>query len=198
MSITIKKLLAMDISKEKADQILADHIESITGLTETRDRYKAEMDRLKDVEKELASARAEVESLKAADERLRAITAEYNEYKTQAESKLSLISKQGAFRKMLTKANLPEKITEMIIKTQNFDDIEIDEKGQIKTETDILKSIDTEWADYKIQTTETGVKTPQPLNNTGGNTLKEMSLYEQMRYANEHEDSPELKAFLAE
>lgn len=58
MSITRKMLKGMGLTEEQADTIIEAHTETVTGLTADRDRYKADAEKLPDIQKELDELKA--------------------------------------------------------------------------------------------------------------------------------------------
>ena len=53
MAVSRAMLEGMGLTKEQASAIIEAHTETIDGLKKQRDEYKADADRLKDVQKEL-------------------------------------------------------------------------------------------------------------------------------------------------
>jgi hypothetical protein len=53
MSLTRKMLRAMGIEDEKIDEIITAHTETVDALKEQRDQYKADAEKLPNVQKEL-------------------------------------------------------------------------------------------------------------------------------------------------
>lgn len=58
MSITRKMLKGMGLTEEQADTIIEAHTETVTGLTADRDRYKADAEKLPNIQKELDELKA--------------------------------------------------------------------------------------------------------------------------------------------
>ena len=62
MSLTRKMLKAMGIEDEKIDQIIEAHTETVDALKEQRDGYKADADKLPDVQKKLGETEKQLEA----------------------------------------------------------------------------------------------------------------------------------------
>lgn len=58
MSITRKMLKGMGLTEKQADTIIEAHTETVTGLTADRDRYKADAEKLPNIQKELDELKA--------------------------------------------------------------------------------------------------------------------------------------------
>lgn len=203
MALTKAMLKAMDISDEKIEQIISAHRDTINGLTEARDsykadaeKYKADAEKLKTVEKDLVKAQANLEAEQEKVSELQKTKAEFESYKADVEAKETVNKKQIAYRKLLSKAGVSEKRFDSILRITSVDDIELDDKGDIKDSDKIVENIKSEWADFIVKKSEQGAEVPA--GNEGGatSTFDKMSLAEKMAYANSHPDSDDVKAWL--
>lgn len=183
MSLTRSKLSAMGIEAEKIDEIIKDHAETVTALKDQIDtakaetaKYKADAEKLPDVQKELdtlkAQVKADAEERKGKD--YDALKKEFDDYKAEQEKKAVRADKEAAYKEILKDAGIPEKHHAKILKYSDVDGVELDDKGKIKTAKDILKAIKEEWADHieKTQTHGANTVTP-PANNGSGRMTKE-------------------------
>ncbi len=177
MSLTRKALSAMGIESEKIDSIISMHTETIDdmkGQIETLEKdikkYKAEAEKLADVQKELDDLKASVE----ADAKSRegkdydALKKEFDDYKTEQENKAVRSSKENAFKDILKDAGIPEKHFAKVLKYSDIDGLELGEDGKLKDSKELLKSIKEEWSDHIEQSTTQGANTATPPANNGG------------------------------
>lgn len=203
MALTKKMLQAMEISEDKIDQIIEAHRDTINGLTAERDTLKADLEkaqaesqRLSNVEKELVKAQAKAEEADVTANRLKTLQDEYDKYKADMKAKTEHDAKEKAYKALLTKAGIPEKRHDAILKVSDLSDFEIDGDGNVKDEKTVLDGINSEWADFKVTETKQGADVSNPPENNGGTTFEKMSLGEKMAYANENPNDAEVKAWL--
>ena len=202
MSLKRSTLSAMGIEKEKIDEIIAAHTETVNGLKEKIEEYEEAARKLPIVEQELADLKNKVKESEDADKSSKAeleklqkkyddLKSEHDTYKADVESKETRKAKEEAYKAILKDAGIPEKHYAKIIKYSNVDDVEIGEDGKIKTAADILKSIKEEWGDHVETQGQNGTSTSTPPANDGGSTPG-ISKAKQLanKYAEEHYGAP--------
>lgn len=171
MALTRSMLKGMGLTGEQIDTIIDAHAETVEGLKEERDSYKANGEKLKEAEKKLKDAEKEIEALKSAGddgwkEKHDAVKAEFDAYKNDVESKEERTAKEKAYRDILKDAGLNEKGIEKAVKYADWDSIEL-EDGKVKDGKTHIKSAKEEWAEYVVKTNAGGANVPTPIN-TGG------------------------------
>ena len=175
MSLTRKMLKAMGIEEEKIDQIIEAHSETVDSLKADRDSYKEEAEKLKDVQKELDDLKAKGDDgWKEKHDRLKV---EFDQYKNDVQEKETKAAKEAAYRAILKDANLSEKGIEKAVKYADWDKIELEADGKLKSANDHIKAAREEWAEYVTTTTTTGAKTSTPPANNGGAKLTKAEIY---------------------
>lgn len=198
MALSKKMLLAMDISDEKADQIIEAHRESINGLTTVRDQYKEDAEKLPEVQKALDDARKELEKLSAnaskideLQKKYSDLKAEYDSFKADTESKATHAVKVNAYRKLLKEAGVSENRLDTVLKVSDVDSVELDKDGNIKNSDKLTESVKKEWADFIPTTREKGAEVSNPPANNGGEVKKVSRAAEMVaQYRNEHYGNP--------
>lgn len=173
MALTRKFLSAMGIEEDKIEQIIEAHTETVTALKEARDSYKADAEKLKSVEKELAEAKEQLKDAGTDEykEKYDKVKAEFDKFKADTEAKESRTKKEDAYKAILKDANIPEKHFAKIIKYSDIDGLELDDKGELSNKSELLKSIKEEWGDHIEQTGTQGANVQNPPAN-GGNSKK--------------------------
>lgn len=167
MALTRKLLKSMGIEDEKIDQIIEAHTETVDGLKV----YKADAEKLADVEKELETLKAKGDGgFKAKYDELKA---DYDKFKAEVESTKALEAKKNAYKELIKDAGLSEKGIEKALKYASWDKIELDSEGKIKDAKDHLKEIKEEWADYVVKEETKGANTDNPPSNNGGKMSKD-------------------------
>ena len=166
MALTRKMLKAMGIEDEKIDQIIEAHTETVDGLK----AYKADAEKLAEVEKELETLKAKGDDgLQAKYDKLKA---DFDNYKAEVENAKTLEAKKTAYRELIKDAGLSEKGAEKALKYADWDKIELD-GDKIKDAKDHLKGLKEEWAEYVVKTSESGADTATPPENNGSKMSKE-------------------------
>lgn len=179
MALTRRMLKAMGISDEQVDEIIAAHTETVDALKEQRDAYKADAEKLADVQKQLDKATADLEAAgkDAYKVKYEALKEEYEGYKTEQTKKESHAAKEKAYRALLREAGVSEKRIDSVLKVSDIDGVELDDKGAIKDSDKLTESIKSEWADF-ITTTETrGASTSYPPANNNGGAMTKADIY---------------------
>lgn len=162
MALTRKMLKAMGIEDEKIDQIIEAHTETVDGLK----AYKADAERLADVEKELEALKAKGDG--GYKEKYDKLKVDFDNYKAELENAKKLEAKKTAYRELVKDAGLSEKGIEKALKYADWDKIDIDSDGKVKDAKDHLKELKDEWAEYVVKESESGADVTNPPENNGG------------------------------
>lgn len=175
MSLTRKFLASKGIEADVIEEIIQAHTETVNGLKDKMDDYeqaKKDAEKLKETEKELADLKADV--AKNSNKDYETLKKEFDDYKADVERKQVREAKEKAYKAILADAGIPEKHYAKILKYSDVDDVELDDKGNIKTAKDIRKAIIEEWGDHIESTGKKGAETSTPPQNNGGKaTTKE-------------------------
>lgn len=160
MALTRRMLRAMGIEDEKIEQIIEAHGETVDALKEQRDQYKADAEKLPEIQKKLEAAETD-----GYREKYETILAEYNQYKADQEAlhlKARKIADYG--EKVLKPAGVPPERWDAIIRLTDIDAMEYGDTGL--TDVDhLIESVKTEWADYIPTVTNVGAETANPPAN---------------------------------
>lgn len=184
MAFTRKMLAAMGIEPEKIDEIMAAHVEVVNALKDERDTLKADADRLTVVQTELDALKTSGGDWQTKYE---AEHTAFEEYKADIQAAETRRTKENAYRDVMKKAGIPDKVIEPLLKIADVDNVKIDKDGTVINTSDIETSIKNNFSDY-IRVEDTVLDNPEtpPNSQTGKDAFNAMTLTEQMRYANEH------------
>lgn len=160
MALTRKMLKAMGIEDEKIDQIIDAHTETVDGLK----AYKADAEKLADVEKELEALKAKGDG--GLKQKYDDLKAEYEKYKAEVENAKALEAKKTAYKELIKDAGLSEKGAEKALKYAEWDKIEV-EDGKIKDSKEHMKALKEEWAEYVVKENTEGASVTNPPANNG-------------------------------
>ena len=164
MGLTRKLLKGMGISDEQIDTIIEAHAETVDALKEQITGYKADADKLAEVEKELAEANKTIEANGKDSYKVKydAVKEDFEKYKAEISAKETHGAKLAAYRDVLKACGVSEKRIDSILKVSNIDGIELDEDGKIKDGDALTDSIKSEWADFIVTEQTRGAKTATP------------------------------------
>lgn len=189
MALTRKMLSAMDVPAEKIDEIINAHVETVNAIKEERDSYKADAEKLADVEKSLKTANDELEKLKAGDweKKYTDIKTEYESFKNDTQTKAVKSAKEAAYKQLLLDAGISDKRIATILKVSDVDGIKLDKDGKIEDAEKLTESIKTEWADFITTEGKKGAETATPPKGDDGGT-EQPSIAKQLAeaYQKEH------------
>lgn len=170
MAFTRKFLSALGIDADKVDEIIAAHTEVTDALKEERDKYKADAERLPDIEKRLAEAEKKVEGNDPYKEKYEALQKEYDDYKAEVTNKETTAKKESAFRGILKEIGIPDKRMDSVIKVSDINGIELTENG-IKDAETLKAKLKEEWSDFIATKSTEGAPSANPPSNTGKTTM---------------------------
>lgn len=170
MALTRKFLKAMGIEDEKIDQIIEEHSETVTALKQQRDQYKVDAEKLPGVQKELDELKeaAEKDGENPYKAKYEEAQKELDDYKAEVTAKETKAKKTAAYRKLLQDAKVSDKRLDSILKLSPIDDIELDDKGEIKDAETFKKKIEEEWSDFIVTEETHGAGSQNPPGGAGG------------------------------
>jgi chromosome segregation ATPase len=176
MAVTRKMLKAMGIEDEKIDQIIEAHTDVVNAIKEERDALKDTQKNVDEIQKELDKANKKLESYEKNGETISkseydAIKAEYENYKADITAKETRKAKADAYRELLKKAGVHESSLSAILDVTNYDEIEVDEKGEIKGGDKHIEAIKSKWSGFIPTTQKIGINVPNPPANNGNATM---------------------------
>lgn len=187
MALTRKFLSAMGIDDAKVDEIINAHTETVNGLKEEIDKYKADAGKLSSVQKELNEAKEAMANgdkspykvkYEAKVEELAELKKQFDEYKADVDAKESHAKKVDAYRQLLKEAGVSEKRIEAVLKVSDVDNVELDKDGKVKDAEELTNAIKSEWADFIVTQSEQGATTSKPPQNNGGNKMTRADIYQ--------------------
>ena len=170
MSITRKMLKGMSLTDEQIDTIIEAHSETVDALKDERDKFKADAERLADVQKEL-------DKLKGTDggfeQKYNELKKEYDEYKSEQNAIAEKSAKETAYKEMLKEAGISEKRISSVMRVTNLTDIKIDKDGKLKDYDKLVDDVKKEWSDFIETKSAKGADTKTPPTNNGGKMTKD-------------------------
>ena len=180
MALTRKMLKAMGIEDEKIDEIVDAHAETVDALKKERNKYKEDADKLADIQKKYDDLKKVVDSQEddPYKEKYDKEHKAFEEYKAGVESERTKANKTKAYKELLKKAGVSDKRIDSVLRVTAVDDFELDDDGNIKDADNVVKDIQTEWAEFIEVRDQRGAGTENPPRNTGGsNKLTKADIY---------------------
>lgn len=194
MSLTRAMLKGMGLTEEQIGAVIEEHTAVTNGLIAERDKYKADAEKLPEVQKELDKLKLSGESWQTKYESEHTA---FEDYK-KGVAKMELANKvKAAYRKLLTECNIGERHLDAILRVTDTESLKLNEDGTLANADKLKEGIKTEWAGFVYTQGTQGADVSTPPGNAGAMTKDEfakMPLAEQMAYANAH--PAEAAAFL--
>lgn len=170
MAFSRKFLKAMGIEEEKIEEIITAHTDVTDALKADRDKYKADAEKLPSVQKLYDDLKKEVDE-KGDDsykEKYEKEHKDFEDYKASIDAEKLNTKKVAAYKALLKKAGIKDKIIDLIVKGTSMDSVELDENGEIKEADTKVEDIKKEYADYIVTTREEGENPETPPDGNGG------------------------------
>lgn len=162
MSLTRKALAAMGIEGEKIEQIIEMHSETVNGLKDQITEYKEKADKLPAITQELAELKKSAENPDEYKAKYESEKQAFEDFKKNIEIEKANSTKDKLYRKLLSENHVKSNKIDLIMRTVNLNDLELDGEDKLKDSENLNKSIMTDWQDF-IETTEVkGTDTANP------------------------------------
>lgn len=134
-----------------------------------KDRYNAKLDEITQLEQDKAAAEDNATKAGNWEKKYNTLKDQFDTFKADTEAKAKLADVKSAYRKLLNDAGIDPKRHDTIIKATVFDGMKLGEDGKLEKADDLKKSIETEWADFKVSTRTKGADVDNPPKDNDGN-----------------------------
>lgn len=202
MALTRKGLLAAGLTENQVDFVLEGHTETVDGLKEERDRYKADAEKLPGVQKELDDLKGKGDDGYKA--KYESEHQAFEDYKTSVAAEKTTTAKEKALETALKKVGIADKRLQSVARLCKGDGLletlELDDKGAIKDSDKLESSLKESYSDYIVKTSTQGANTPNPPAGNGGSGSITAEAFKKMGYAERlklKKESPEQYSELA-
>lgn len=177
MGLTRKLLKSMGITEESViDQIYEAHADVVADLKDERDKYKADAQRLGDVEKELKALKANNEG-DSWKEKYDKLQTDFDSYKEKQEEEKTRQATVNAYKEILKKTGVSEKRIDSILKITDLSEISLNKDGSLKNADKIAENIKEEWSDFIVKEGTKGADVENPPKNTGGTKMTKDEIF---------------------
>lgn len=202
MALTRKGLLAAGLTENQVDFVMEGHTETVDGLKEERDRYKADAEKLPGVQKELDDLKGKGDDGYKA--KYESEHQAFEDYKTSVAAEKTTAAKEKALETALKKVGIADKRLQSVARLCKgdglLDKLELDDKGAIKDFDKLEASLKESYSDYIVTTSTQGANTANPPAGNGGSGSITAEAFKKMGYAERlklYKESPEQYAELA-
>lgn len=202
MALTRKGLKAAGLTDDQVDFVMEGNAETVDGLKEERDRYKADAEKLPAVQKELDYLKGKGDD--GYKEKYESEHKAFEDYKTSVAAEKTTAAKEKALETALKKVGIADKRLQSVARLCKgdglLDKLELDEKGAIKDSDKLEASLKESYSDYIVTTSTHGANTPNPPAGNGGSGCITAEAFKKMGYADRlklYKESPEQYAELA-
>ena len=159
-------LKSVGLSEEQITAVMDAHTEVTDALKKQRDEYKADAEKLPEVQKQLDEMKGN-EDYKAKYENEHKA---YEDYKNQVKAEADQAKLKAAYRKLLADEQISEKRLDAIIRATDFSGMKLDKDGNLDKLDDLKKKIGEDWGDFKVTVKERGAHVDNPPKpDNGGN-----------------------------
>ena len=157
-------------AEEKEQQIMDGHIAVTDGIKDDRDHWKAEADKVTDLQKQLDDIKGGEDWKKKFEEEHTA----FENFKKQTEQDAESAKVKAAYRKLLADEKISEKRLEAIMKVTDLSKLKLDKDGEtLENEAELRKAINNEWGEFKTTVTEKGAVVEKPIQTGKPTKTKE-------------------------
>lgn len=168
MAVTRSFLKGMGLTDEQVSAIIEEHTNTINGLKDARDKYKADADKLAEVQRQL-------DEVKGGDDWKQKYTdlkKTFDDYKTEVKRQETTGKIRSAYAELLKAAHVDDKRIDAILKVTDLDGMKIDADGHLEDADKLAADIKNEWSAFITSTKTTGVGAETPPKGAGAATGK--------------------------
>lgn len=175
MAVTRSFLKGMGLTDEQVGAIIEEHTNTVNGLKEARDTYKADAEKLAAVQKQLDDLKAN--SGDDWKEKYNTLKKTFDDFKTESANHAKAEKIKAAYAQLLKDANVDSKRIDAILKITDMSGMSLDESGKLVDADKLSESIKSEWGAF-IQTTGVkGSSVETPPENHSGTTMTRADVY---------------------
>lgn len=169
----------IEVPKDVLGQICDLHTSSNEDLTENVKTLRADLEKA-ERERDEFKAKAPKDGVETVTkEEYDKLKSEYEDYKSDIQTKATKQAKEHAFREVLKAENVANDWIDTIIQASStdIDGVELDKDGKISNTDKIAEGVKTKWAKCIETTTVKGAKFENPPKNGGNSKMTKADIY---------------------
>ena len=159
MALTRKFLKGLGLNDDQIEAVVDEHTSTTNGIIADRDKYKADAEKLPEVQKQLDNLQKGDNEWKQKYEKEHS---DFEAYKKDVDGKETAAKVREAYQKLLEDAGVATKHVKTVLRATDFSGMKLDKDGNLEGADKLTESIKSDWSDF-ISTTSTqgtGVQNP--------------------------------------
>lgn len=171
MALTRAMLKGMQLTEEQVSAIIEEHSNTVQGLKDEIKKYKADAEKLPEVQKELDKLKegdGNDWEKKYNDEHIA-----FEDYKKEVAGREAVAKVRSAYRKLLVESGVGEKHVDAVLRVTDFSNVKIDKEGKLENADKLAESIKSEWAGFITTTGTKGAPVDNPPSGSKATMTKE-------------------------
>jgi len=161
-------LESLGLNDQQVSAVMDEHVAVTDALKADRDKYKAEAEKLPDVQKQLDEARGSEDWKKKYEEEHQS----FEDFKQKTADDAKAAKVRAAYRALLIDEKIGEKRLDSIMKVTDFSGMNVGEDGKLENEKELRKKIGDEWEEFRTIVAEKGAKVENPPAVSSGKMTK--------------------------
>ena len=166
MALTRAFLKGMGLTEEQVGAIIEEHTNVTSSLKEQIKEYKADAEKLPEVQKELDELKKDT-SASDWEKKYNDEHTAFEDYKKDIADKENTAKIRAAYKKLLTECNVGEKHLDSILKVTDLSKMKINDKGELDGLEDLKKTVESDWSGFITTKEAKGAEVNDPPG--GGN-----------------------------
>lgn len=158
MALKRSFLESMGLTEQQISAIMDEHTAVTDRMKNEIEQYKADANRLPEVQKEL-------DALKGGEDYRAKYDAEHQEFeafKAKVARDADAAAVKAAYRKLLIDEKISEKRLDSVLRVTDLSGLKLGEDGKLDGEDKLREAIRNDWADFVTETTERGAAVETP------------------------------------
>ena len=162
-------LESLGLNESQVQAVMDEHVAVTDALKKDRDTYKAEAEKLPDLQKQLEDIKGSEDYKQKYEDEHKA----FEDFKQKAADDAEAAKVRAAYRSLLVDEKICAKRIDSIVKVTDFSKMKIGENGKLENEGELRKAIGDEWGDFRTTIIEKGAQVENPPTNTGSRMTRE-------------------------
>lgn len=162
MGLNREKLAELGISEEAAQEILKIHWSVVDGMKGRIEELRNSADKVPTLTKELDKLKSENQTSSEYRTKYEQEKQAFEDFKKDIEIQKANSTKEKLYRKLLSENHVKANKIDLIMRTVNLNDLELDGEDKLKNSAELNKSIINDWQDFIEATEVKGTNTATP------------------------------------
>ena len=173
MAFSRQFLKTMGLTDEQVSAIMEEHVSVTDALKKQRDEYKADADKLPEVQKQLDGMKGGEDYKAKYEEEHKAL----EDFKAEIKAKENRSKLEEQVREIAKGVGLSENGIQKAVKYTDYSNLALDADGKIKTADELGKALKEEWAGYVATVRTVHEKVATPPVGTGNAKMTKEEIY---------------------